>query len=93
MSAFTIKKSYYLFLVTYGFMFGFGVGITYAPPMNAAMKWFPKHKGLVNGVIVAGFGGGAFIFDFVQTAYLNPNNIQAVNASELNATDDIGADK
>jgi hypothetical protein len=28
----------------------------------------------VSGLVVAGFGGGAFIFDQLQTAYLNPDN-------------------
>lgn len=37
-------------------------------------KWFPNHKGLVSGLVVAGFGSGAFIFDQVQTAFINPDN-------------------
>lgn len=56
-------------------------------------QWFPRYKGLVNGFIVAGFGGGAFIFDFVQTAFINPMNVKAVNASVLNTTQDIGDNK
>ena len=28
----------------------------------------------MNGIIVGGFGLGAFIFNQIQTAYLNPNN-------------------
>ncbi|XP_021344893.1 uncharacterized protein LOC110444864, partial [Mizuhopecten yessoensis] len=56
-------------------MFGFGVGIAYATPMGCGMKWLPDKRGLVNGLVVAGFGGGAFIFDQVQTAYLNPDNL------------------
>lgn len=38
LSALTVKVSYYLFLLTYGFMFGVGVGIAYAPPLTVAMK-------------------------------------------------------
>ena len=38
-------------------------------------QWLPNNKGLVNGIVVAGFGGGAFIFDQVQTAYINPDNL------------------
>ena len=34
----------------------------------------PERKGLINGLVVGGFGGGAFIFDQVQTAYINPTN-------------------
>ena len=38
------------------------------------LQWLPGHKGLVNGIVVAGFGGGALIFNLVQTAYINPLN-------------------
>jgi len=38
-------------------------------------KWFPKRKGLVNGITVAGYGLGSLIFTHVQTAYLNPLNL------------------
>ncbi|KAF6033714.1 hypothetical protein EB796_007979 [Bugula neritina] len=93
LSAYTIKVSYYLFLVTYGVMFGVGIGIAYAPPMSVAMSWFPRHRGVANGFIVAGFGGGAFIFDQVQTAFLNPHNVKAVGAKELGTSQDIGDDK
>ena len=39
------------------------------------MRWYPRKKGLVNGIIVGGFGMGAFIFNTVQTSYLNPLNL------------------
>ena len=42
--------------------------------VNLTVQWLPNRKGLVNGCVVAGFGGGAFIFDQVQTAYINPHN-------------------
>ncbi|XP_048747339.2 uncharacterized protein LOC125659643 isoform X2 [Ostrea edulis] len=74
---FTIKFSFYWTLFTYGFLFGIGVGIAYATPMGCAMKWLPDKEGLVNGCVVAGFGGGAFIFDQIQTAYINPHNEKA----------------
>lgn len=37
-------------------------------------QWFPDRKGLVSGLVVGGIGGGAFIFDQIQTAYVNPLN-------------------
>jgi len=43
--------------------------------MHLGMAWFPKNKGLAMGVVVGGFGGGAFIFNQIQTAFLNPDNI------------------
>jgi len=71
---FTIQHSMALTTFTYGLMFGVGIALAYAPPMGVAMKWYPRKKGLVNGIIVGGFGMGAFIFNTVQTTYLNPLN-------------------
>lgn len=42
-----------------GILGGIGVGIAYVIPISAGMQWFPNNKGLVTGLIVAGFGGGA----------------------------------
>ena len=39
-------------------------------------RWFPERKGMAMGVVVGGFGGGAFIFNQIQTAILNPNNVE-----------------
>ena len=71
---YTIQHSMFLATLTYGLMFGVGTALAYAPPMAVAMRWYPKKKGLVNGIILGGFGLGAFIFNQVQTAYLNPWN-------------------
>ncbi|KAK0059761.1 oxalate:formate antiporter-like isoform X1, partial [Biomphalaria pfeifferi] len=74
---FSVKQSFALTIITYGAVFGFGIGIAYAIPLACCMRWFPERKGLVNGLVVAGFGGGAFIFNQVQTAFINPDNLQA----------------
>ncbi|KAK6195536.1 hypothetical protein SNE40_000945 [Patella caerulea] len=74
LSYFTVKYSFPLLVLTYGLMIGLGIGVAYAVPMACAMRWLPDRRGLVNGFVVAGFGGGAFIFDQVQTAFINPKN-------------------
>ena len=53
-----------LFLLwgTIGFLAGAGVGFAYVCPIAALVKWFPKQKGLVAGLAVAGFGFGAYVF-------------------------------
>ncbi|XP_059159550.1 oxalate:formate antiporter-like [Physella acuta] len=71
---FAVKQSFALTIFTYGAVFGFGIGIVYAIPLACSMRWFPEKKGLVNGLVVAGFGGGAFIFNQIQTAFINPEN-------------------
>jgi len=42
-----------------GLMAGIGVGFAYIVPIATCIRWFPDRKGLVTGVAVAGFGGGA----------------------------------
>lgn len=75
LSYLTIKVSYWVFLVTYGIMYGIGAGLAYVGPLYCVIRWFPNHKGLVNGLVVAGYGSGALIFSFVQSAYINPDNL------------------
>ena len=41
------------------------------------LQWLPRRKGLAAGIIVSGFGAGAFVFDQVQTAFINPHNVRA----------------
>ena len=44
------------FLLCYGALFGLGTGLVYTCPTTAAVQWLPHRKGLVNGVVVMGFG-------------------------------------
>ncbi len=48
-----------------GILAGVGAGIAYIVPISTCMKWFPRNKGLVTGVAVAGFGGGAALVSSV----------------------------
>ena len=57
-------------LITYGILFGIGIGFGYVCPIACANKWFPDKKGLINGIAVAGFGAGAFIFNFLIRAFV-----------------------
>jgi MFS transporter, OFA family, oxalate/formate antiporter len=42
-----------------GLLAGIGVGLAYVVPIAVCVQWFPRQKGLVTGIAVAGFGGGA----------------------------------
>ena len=55
------------FILFYSLMSGVGTGISYSTPMQAGWTWFPKNKGLINGITLLGFGSGAFIFNKVGT--------------------------
>ena len=52
-------------LITYGIIFGMGIGFAYVCPIACAAKWFPDKKGFINGIAVAGFGAGAFLFNYL----------------------------
>lgn len=56
-------------LITYGVLFGIGIGFAYICPIACCSKWFPDKKGLINGIAVAGFGAGSFIFNFLIKAF------------------------
>jgi len=55
-------------LITYGIIFGAGIGFGYVSPIASASKWFPDKKGFINGIAVAGFGAGSFVFNYVIKA-------------------------
>jgi len=62
--------------LTYGVLFGVGIGIAYPNILVVVMQWFPEHKGLVNGIVLSGFGLSALIMDKIQTALINPENVE-----------------
>ncbi|RXG72559.1 putative MFS-type transporter YhjX [Armadillidium vulgare] len=43
--------------------------------LERKIGWFPNKKGFVSGIIVGGFGLGSLGSTFLQTRFLNPNNI------------------
>ena len=65
---------------TYGFVSAFGQNIALIPTLTTGMKWFPHRKGLAMGFVVGGFGGGALVFNYIQTAILNPNNVSPASS-------------
>ena len=69
----------YLTIITYGLMFGIGAGIAYPGSIVCGMKWWPHRRGMVTGLIAAGFGSGAFFFDYIQTIYVNPHGESVSN--------------
>jgi MFS transporter, OFA family, oxalate/formate antiporter len=48
--------------LTWGVMVGAGIGFGYLPPITVGSKWFPHHRGLVNGVAIGIFAAGSGIF-------------------------------
>lgn len=44
-----------------GVLSGAGIAFCYISALISPVKWFPNKKGLITGVVAAGFGGGAII--------------------------------
>jgi OFA family oxalate/formate antiporter-like MFS transporter len=45
----------------FGVVVGAGCGFGYVTPIGVASKWFPDRRGLVIGIMVAGFGAGSAV--------------------------------
>ena len=59
-----------LFYLGYGVIGGAGIGLGYVTPVATAAKWFPDRKGLVTGIVVMGFGVGAFLLSKLLAPFL-----------------------
>lgn len=51
-----------------GLIGGFGVGLAYVSPISVGVSWWPQRRGLVTGLAVGGFAGGAaLVSEFAQS--------------------------
>lgn len=76
-----VLASYWAFIAIYGFMYGVGLGIAYTAPISCSMKWLPRSKGLVTGLVTAGLGTSALLLNQFHTWFINPMNILPVAVS------------
>ncbi|MBC7333185.1 MAG: MFS transporter [Actinobacteria bacterium] len=53
-----------------GVLSGAGIGFGYACSLTIPVKWFPRFKGLITGLSVAGFGGGAIVLSWLVRSLL-----------------------
>jgi MFS family permease len=51
--------------LTYGVIGGLGLGLGYITPVAVVTKWFPDKRGLGSGMVVMGFGLGAFFYSLL----------------------------
>jgi OFA family oxalate/formate antiporter-like MFS transporter len=70
---------------TYGVMGGIGAGMAYITPVAMVTKWFPDRKGLAGGLVAAGFGLGAFIYNLAVP------RLAGFHAAALHAGDFLAA--
>lgn len=70
----SLTKSFMTFTILFGILGGVFIGFLYMIPVAHCYKYFPKKKGMVSGIIVAGSGLGTFLFSMVAIEAINPHN-------------------
>jgi len=67
----SIKGANFLFLwLAIGVMVGTGAGAGYVCAIATAIKWFPRHRGLISGMMAAGFACGPILLSTVTEVLL-----------------------
>jgi hypothetical protein len=67
---------FWVFWFFYCFGFSINTAFAYLVPIHHSWLWFPKNPGLASGIVMAGYGVGALVFDNVMTPIMNPNNLK-----------------
>lgn len=65
------SDDYWLLILGYGVISGFGLGFAYIVPIAMLQKWFPDKTGLITGLAVGGFGFGAVLTSPVAQWLIN----------------------
>ena len=56
--------SLFALYASYGVLGGIGTGIIYVGVVGLMVRWFPERRGLVAGIVAAGYGAGAIVTTF-----------------------------
>lgn len=67
---------FWMLILGYGLISGFGLGLAYIVPVAMLQKWFPDKAGLITGLAVGGFGFGAVITSPVAQNLIAANPTQ-----------------
>ncbi|HEX9334534.1 MAG TPA: MFS transporter, partial [Pseudonocardiaceae bacterium] len=65
------RGQFWLLVLGYGVIAGFGLGCGYIVPIAMLQKWFPDHRGLITGIAVGGFGFGAVLTSPIAQALVS----------------------
>jgi OFA family oxalate/formate antiporter-like MFS transporter len=69
-------QSFSAFIFTFPIGFGMGIGMSYLVPLMCAWDYFPERKGLVSGIVIAGFGFAAFFTGILATYLVNDQDVR-----------------
>ena len=75
----SLGQSFVQVVFTIGFMQSAGSGLIYSNVIVLSIKWFPAKRGLISGLIIALDSVSTMITMLIQTEFVNPNNVQAVD--------------
>ncbi len=59
----TVALGKWWLYLCYGLIGGIGGGMAYVTPVAVITKWFPDRRGMATGLVVMGFGLGAFFYN------------------------------
>ena len=83
---FTIQ-SYFILAILSLSAHGLAFSFVYATAIGAAQKWFPQSKrGFVGSFVLSGYGFGSLFWIPLQTAFVNPGNVPAVEDPDCSQT-------
>lgn len=71
----SFMTNFWIFIIFYGFIFGLVNGACYIVPINIGLGYLPHWGGKVSGMIVCGFGMGAFFLSYIAQYLMNPDNL------------------
>ncbi len=72
-TAFLSKGNPAVIILGIGVFAGIGTGFGYLIAITTPIKWFPDKKGMITGLSVAGFGGGAMLLSFIAETMIGNN--------------------
>ncbi len=73
--------------IFFGVIGGFGNGMAYITPVAMVTKWFPDRRGLGSGLVVMGFGLGAFVYNQIIPRIASFKGAAGAAAALLKAKD------
>ncbi len=74
--------NFWLILLGISGLSGVGIGLGYITPLVTCIKWFPENEGLVTGIAVAGYGGGAIFLSWI-VEFLYARGFSTLNIFEV----------
>ncbi|UOE41629.1 MFS transporter [Chryseobacterium suipulveris] len=61
--------SLFLLYLGFGFIGGIGLGLAYVTPVAVVSRYFPEKQGVMTGLVVMGFGLGAFVMSKILAPF------------------------